>query len=602
MKLIRNFLNLEARLLLLAIALVGAVVISIFALAGSNKEADFIAKRNYWAIFQVETDYLRLVSALELYVAGSPEMTYERYRLALDIFFSRLDVLESLKIDNEYFADADRQVHVKLTAVAVRLDALTGVPDFRNAEEAQQAVALLKSEWLELHNWIREVINQDLIQRSKDLSSDQQMLIYFNILLLMVAVALILGVTRQARQQQLLARKERRTRIDAELAIQAQDRFLANMSHELRTPLNAIIGFSELLKTRIFGELNEKQDEYINDIHGSGKHLLSIVEDVLHFSKLEANSIVPVIKPCDLGAMIRNAGTYIEPSFITKGGTVDFLIEADAPRVMTDHRLMMQCLINLLSNAARHTPLDRRITVEFFMIKNQPSIIIADEGPGMTEAEIRKAFKPFTQFGDPMTTQNQGTGLGLAITAMICKALDVELVMKPRAEGGLMVCLHFPTDAVAHEEQPLDGEEENTGTPSGAHNQQTQNQQAGNEAGLSLISSSRTASAQPGSERPATEQSAGNLSGAGPLNAGQPRPDGTTSAGQDDTSTRLDRMNSNLASSGPAEQQGRTARTGEAEAPRISADSAREQPGRDSAHDNQNEDTPPPSLQQAGRL
>ena len=170
-----------------------------------------------------------------------------------------------------------------------------------------------------------------------------------------------------------------------------------------------------------------------------------------------------------------------------------------------------------------------------------------------------------------------------------------------------MVCLHFPADAVAHEEQPLDGEEENTGTPSGAHNQQTENQlaqsqQAGNEAGLSLISSSRTASAQPGSERPATEQSAGNLSGAGPLNAGQPRPDGTTSAGQDDTSTRLDRMNSNLASSGPAVQQGKTVRTGEAEAPRISADSAREQPGRDSAHDNQNEGTILSSLHQAGRL
>ncbi len=148
-----------------------------------------------------------------------------------------------------------------------------------------------------------------------------------------------------------------------EAANQHKSEFLANMSHEQRTPLNAIIGFSEVLQERMFGELNDKQAEYIQDILTSGRHLLSLINDILDLSKVEAGRMELELAPFDLPSALENAVTLVRERAGRHGITLDLAVDPGLGELVADERKFKQVVLNLLSNAVKFTPDGGRVGV-----------------------------------------------------------------------------------------------------------------------------------------------------------------------------------------------------------------------------------------------
>jgi signal transduction histidine kinase len=208
---------------------------------------------------------------------------------------------------------------------------------------------------------------------------------------------------------------DERTR-ELEIANRHKSEFLANMSHELRTPLNAIIGFSEVLQERMFGEMNEKQTEYINDIHGSGKHLLSLINDILDLSKIEAGRMELDLTRFHVPAAISNALTLMRERagrhFVALSSTVDERIG----EITADERKFKQILLNLLSNAVKFTPEGGKVDVRARRLDSSVEVAVADTGIGIAPADHKAVFEEFRQLGTDYTKKAEGTGLGLALT------------------------------------------------------------------------------------------------------------------------------------------------------------------------------------------
>jgi len=200
-----------------------------------------------------------------------------------------------------------------------------------------------------------------------------------------------------------------------EAANRHKSEFLANMSHELRTPLNAIIGFSEVLQERLFGELNEKQAEYTGDILTSGQHLLSLINEILDLSKVEAGRMELELAPFDLPLAIDNARTFVRERAVKHGITLDVDIDDRLGEYIGDERKIKQILLNLLSNAVKFTPEGGRISISASKTDNGVEISVSDTGIGIPPAEQPTIFEEFRQVGGDYAHKKEGTGLGLTL-------------------------------------------------------------------------------------------------------------------------------------------------------------------------------------------
>ena len=201
-----------------------------------------------------------------------------------------------------------------------------------------------------------------------------------------------------------------------EVANQHKSEFLANMSHELRTPLNAIIGFSEVLLERLFGDLNEKQDDYLKDIHSSGRHLLNLINDILDLSKVEAGRMELDLSTFDLPTAIANAMTLIRERAQRHGIAMAQDVAPELGDIVADERKFKQILLNLLSNAVKFTPDGGRIDVTARNTGDNIIIAVHDTGIGIAPEDQEAVFEEFRQVGRNYTSKQEGTGLGLALT------------------------------------------------------------------------------------------------------------------------------------------------------------------------------------------
>jgi two-component system, NtrC family, sensor kinase len=231
-----------------------------------------------------------------------------------------------------------------------------------------------------------------------------------------------------------------------EAANRHKSEFLANMSHELRTPLNAIIGFSEVLQEKLFGELNEKQAEYTDDILTSGRHLLSLINEILDLSKVEAGRMELELAKFDLPLAIDNARTFVRERATKHGINVDVTVDERLGDFVGDERKIKQILLNLLSNAVKFTPEGGRIGIKARQADGSVEISVSDTGIGIAPEDQPKIFEEFRQVGSDYAHKVEGTGLGLTLAKKFVELHGGKIWVESEVGKGSKFTFTLPTN------------------------------------------------------------------------------------------------------------------------------------------------------------
>ena len=230
---------------------------------------------------------------------------------------------------------------------------------------------------------------------------------------------------------------------ELEVASQHKSEFLANMSHELRTPLNAIIGFSDVLLERMFGEINAKQTEYLRDILGSGQHLLSLINDILDLSKIEAGRMELDAAAFDLPTAIDDALLLMRERAGRRGITLERHVAEGVGELRADQRKVKQVLLNLLSNAVKFTPEGGRIDVRAGLANGTAEISVTDTGIGIAAEDHDAVFEEFRQVG-AVDKKAEGTGLGLALCRRFVELHGGRIWVKSQPGAGSTFTFSLP--------------------------------------------------------------------------------------------------------------------------------------------------------------
>ena len=241
-----------------------------------------------------------------------------------------------------------------------------------------------------------------------------------------------------------------RAKRNAEAANLAKSEFLANMSHELRTPLNHIIGFTELILAKNFGDLNDTQEEYLKDVHFSSTHLLSLINDILDLSKVEAGKMALESSTVDIVGLLKNSMMMIKEKAMRHSIKLKLEVNGISETIVADERKLKQIIYNLLSNAVKFTPDGGEIRmvaqkansddgngveIETPLLDNFIEIAVQDTGAGIKIEDLDRIFDPFEQAESSANKKYQGTGLGLALTRSLVELHGGKIWVQSSGEG-----------------------------------------------------------------------------------------------------------------------------------------------------------------------
>ncbi|HED14362.1 MAG TPA: response regulator, partial [Gammaproteobacteria bacterium] len=280
------------------------------------------------------------------------------------------------------------------------------------------------------------------------------------ITLLASACAIALSNLRNAQSELAVVNQHLQTReIELELineeltqANEAKSQFLTNTSHELRTPLNAIIGFSELLRDPRMGLLSDKQNRYVNHVHASGKRLLTIINDLLDISKIEAGMMMIDETPCHPGQIAREVIHGLAP--LADGKHITLQLEDVCPddeKVTLDGGKLHQIMVNLIGNAIKFTSDQGRVTIHVSIEKVNPNkcfvrVVVSDTGCGIADEDQKKIFEPFVQVSGGLNREHGGTGLGLALTRRQVNLLGGSIKLQSESGYGSKFTIELPAE------------------------------------------------------------------------------------------------------------------------------------------------------------
>jgi signal transduction histidine kinase len=229
-----------------------------------------------------------------------------------------------------------------------------------------------------------------------------------------------------------------------EAASRHKSEFLANMSHELRTPLNAILGFSQVLRERLFGEVNEKQAEYLDDILTSANHLLALINDILDLSKVEAGQVELEVAPFSLREALERGVVMVRERALKDGVQVTLAANPEVDLVAGDERRIRQVVFNLLSNAVKFTPAGGVVDVRATQINGEVRVSVADTGPGIAAEDLERIFEEFQQT-EAGIEQREGTGLGLALSKRLVELHGGRIWVDSEPGNGSTFVFTLPT-------------------------------------------------------------------------------------------------------------------------------------------------------------
>jgi two-component system cell cycle sensor histidine kinase PleC len=258
-------------------------------------------------------------------------------------------------------------------------------------------------------------------------------------------VVALFGICQDVTEQRRLQARLREARDAAETADRAKSSFLACMSHELRTPLNAIIGFSDLLRSEMFGPLGRPQYvEYADDIHRSGQHLLELVNDLLDMARIEAGMVDLADEPVDVSKLIAEAVHVASGAAPDVSHVFDIAVPEPPPILRADRRRIKQVLINLIGNAVKFTPDGGRIGVGVTVEDDGVSIAVTDTGIGIPRERIGDLGQPFSQIENVTSRRYQGSGMGLFITKALVERHGGAIEIDSRMGEGTTMTVTLP--------------------------------------------------------------------------------------------------------------------------------------------------------------
>ena len=274
-----------------------------------------------------------------------------------------------------------------------------------------------------------------------DAALQQQRIVRFGLVAVLLGASYLLARSTRRTLRQRRALAEANVRI--EQANAAKSQFLANMSHELRTPLNAIIGFADVLGQRMFGELNPKQTEYVGDIVGSGRHLLSLINDILDLAKVEAGRMLLEPTTFSLREALGTGVTMVRERASSHGIALTLDVAPDVDVITADERKVKQIVFNLLSNAVKFTPDGGKVTVSASRTADEVQVAVRDSGVGIAPADQAALFNEFAQTDDGRRAA-EGTGLGLTLTKRLVELHGGRIWVESRVGSGSTFTFALP--------------------------------------------------------------------------------------------------------------------------------------------------------------
>ena len=242
--------------------------------------------------------------------------------------------------------------------------------------------------------------------------------------------------------------------LQLEIANRHKSEFLANMSHELRTPLNAVIGFSEVLLEKMFGDLNAKQAEYLDDILSSGKYLLSLINDILDLSKVEAGKLDLELGVVALRQLLEGSLVMVKERALAHGIALSLDMSNDLDTIIGDERKIKQILFNLLSNAVKFTPDKGQVGIKVTRAGDVVQIAVWDTGVGIALEDQQRIFEEFRQVGQGLTGKTEGTGLGLTLTKRFVELHGGKVWVESALGHGSVFTFTLPIDGTTRHTSP----------------------------------------------------------------------------------------------------------------------------------------------------